>query len=72
VIELNTVHNIDCVKGLKLVDDNSVDLIVTSPPYNVGIDYDTWKDNMSWSNYLNWCQEWLTECFRILKDGGTR
>ena len=70
MIELNKVHNLDCVDGLKQLDDNSVDLIVTSPPYNVGIDYDTWKDEMPWQDYLEWCKKWLTECFRVLKDDG--
>jgi site-specific DNA-methyltransferase (adenine-specific) len=70
MLELNTVYNMDCVEGLKKLDDNTVDLIVTSPPYNVGIDYDTWKDEMPWSDYLEWCSEWLTECFRVLKDDG--
>ena len=69
-LELNKVHNMDCLEGLKQLDDNSIDLIVTSPPYNVGIDYDTWKDNMPWQDYLEWCKKWLTECFRVLKDDG--
>ena len=60
----------DCVEGLKLIDDNSIDLIVTSPPYNIGIDYDTWKDNMPWGDYLEWCKQWLTECYRVLKPDG--
>ena len=60
----------DCIEGLKLIDDNTVDLIVTSPPYNIGIDYDTWKDNMPWEEYLSWCEEWLKECYRILKPDG--
>ena len=69
-LELNKVHNMDCVEGLKQLDDNSIDLIVTSPPYNVGIDYDTWKDKMPWEDYLAWCKKWLSECFRVLKDDG--
>lgn len=69
-LELNKVYNFDCVEGLKQLDDSSIDLIVTSPPYNVGIDYDTWKDEMPWETYLNWCREWLNECYRVLKDDG--
>ena len=38
MLELNKIYNMDCVDGLKLIDDNSVDLIVTSPPYNIGIE----------------------------------
>lgn len=70
MLELNQIYNMDCVEGLKKIDDNSIDLIVTSPPYNVGIDYDTWQDNMPWKDYLVWCKEWLTECYRVLKPDG--
>lgn len=34
MLELNKVHKIDCLKGLSLLEDNSIDLIITSPPYN--------------------------------------
>lgn len=60
----------DCVDGLKLVDENSIDLIVTSPPYNCGIEYDSWDDNMPWTEYLGWCLSWLEECYRVLKPDG--
>lgn len=69
-LELNKVHNMDCVEGMKLLPDNSIDLIVTSPPYNVGIDYDSWNDNLKWEDYLDWCKQWLAECYRVLKDDG--
>ena len=70
MLEVNKIYNMDCVEGLKLLDDNSVDLIITSPPYNVGIKYDSWNDFMPWMEYLSWCRKWLTECFRVLKDDG--
>ena len=69
-LEFDKIYNMDCVEGLKKLDSDSIDLIVTSPPYNVGIDYDSWNDNMAWEDYLNWCREWLKECFRVLKDDG--
>lgn len=34
MLELNKIYNIDCLEGLKQLDDNSIDLIITSPPYN--------------------------------------
>ena len=37
MIELNKIYNIDCIEGLKMIEDNSIDLIITSPPYNKGI-----------------------------------
>lgn len=69
-MELNKIHNLDCLEGFKLVEDNSIDLIVTSPPYNIGIDYDSYEDNLKWEDYLRWCEMWLSECYRVLKDDG--
>lgn len=69
-MELNKIYNEDCRLGLKKIPDNSVDLIVTSPPYNVGIDYDSWNDRMKWDEYWNFSREWLSECYRVLKDDG--
>ncbi len=68
--QINKIHNMDCIKGMKLLPDNSVDLIVTSPPYNIGMDYDVYNDSMPWQEYLDWCKEWLSECYRVLKDDG--
>ena len=34
MLETNRIYNIDVMDGLKLLDDNSIDLIITSPPYN--------------------------------------
>lgn len=70
VLEVNNIYNMDCVEGLKKLDDGTIDLIVTSPPYNLGIKYDTWDDHMEYEEYLKWCEEWLSECYRVLKDDG--
>ena len=69
-MELNKIYNMDCIDGLKMIDDGSIDLIITSPPYNIGINYDAYNDCKSWEEYLVWCEEWLTECYRVLKDDG--
>ena len=70
MLKVNNIYNMDCVEGLKQIDDNTVDLIVTSPPYNVGVNYDVYKDNLPYEDYLEWCKKWLSECFRVLKDDG--
>ena len=36
----------NCIEKLKDIDEDSVDLIITSPPYNIGIEYDSWNDRM--------------------------
>jgi site-specific DNA-methyltransferase (adenine-specific) len=50
--------------------EGSIDLIVTSPPYSVGINYDTYDDNTTIHEYLDFSEKWLSQSFRILKDDG--
>lgn len=69
-MELNKIYNVDCLEGLKLIGDNIIDLVVTSPPYNCGIDYDIYEDNLEWCDYLSWSAKWLSEIYRVLKDDG--
>ena len=68
--EMNRIYRMDCLEGLKQLGDKSVNLIVTSPPYNIGIDYDEWNDRMRWEDYWAFTKEWLSECYRVLKDDG--
>lgn len=52
-------------------EDNSIDCIVTSPPYNVGINYPEYKDNLPWSEYVNeLVRPAAAEMVRVLKPGG--
>jgi site-specific DNA-methyltransferase (adenine-specific) len=67
---INTIINGDSVQVMKEIPESTIDLIVTSPKYNVGIDYDSCDDRMPMSDYWEWTKEWLTESFRLLKDDG--
>ena len=49
----HTIYIGDCREKLKLVPDNSVHLIVTSPPYNVGMNYQVVDDRQPYQTYLN-------------------
>jgi len=60
----------DCIKIMPELEDESIDLIVTSPPYNIGMEYDNYADKISWEKYYEWCGEWLKEIYRILKKDG--
>ncbi len=87
MLELNKIYQIDVLEGLKLLDDESIDLIITSPPYNkMGlngkqkgkkwygtIDYggDENIDNKPEDEYQKWQIQILNECFRILKKDGS-
>jgi site-specific DNA-methyltransferase (adenine-specific) len=64
------VINGDSIEVMKEMPKSFVDLIVTSPKYNVGIDYDSCDDRMSMEDYWKWTEEWLIESFKVLKDDG--
>lgn len=64
------IRNNDCLKEMKNMQSNYIDLIVTSPPYNCNIPYRSYNDNLPWDEYLSWCNDWLSQCYRILKDDG--
>jgi DNA modification methylase len=68
-MELNKIYNMDCIDGLKQLDNESVDVIVTSPPYWKGFEYEAYFN--SYKQYLDWCLEWMRECKRVLKPNGT-
>ena len=65
---------------LKKMPSDSVDMIFTSPPYNIGLKdrkdtniatYDSWGDDLEYEEYCKWQVDILNECYRIVKDGGT-
>lgn len=61
----------DCLKVLGKIESNSVDLIITSPPYNLKIKYNQYKDNKKREDYLEWTNEYTIELHRILKGEGS-
>lgn len=65
----------DCLEVMRTLPDNSIDLVLTDPPYNIGVT--TQKNGRTETNnwdridgYIDWSMAWLTECQRILKDNG--
>lgn len=52
------------------IKEGSVDLIVTSPPYNIGVNYDNYNDKRTWDNYYEWVSSWMAQCYKVLKKGG--
>jgi len=67
---VNTLINGDCIKVMSDIPEKSIDLIVTSPPYGVGIDYDTFQDDLEFDQYKTFSNSWLREAYRVLKDDG--
>lgn len=52
------------------IKKDSIDLIVTSPPYNLDIKYQSHQDDMSYSDYLDFSRDWLSRCLELLRDDG--
>jgi site-specific DNA-methyltransferase (adenine-specific) len=61
----------DCIEGMARLPNEHVDLIVTSPPYNLGVHYKEYSDRQDRQSYLRWCRAWAAEVRRILKPSGS-
>lgn len=61
----------DCLEVLKRENDGSIDIVVTSPPYNLGIGYALYKDNKNRDVYLSWLNAVFAEIKRVMKDNGS-
>ena len=64
-MELNKIHNIDCLIGLKQMSDDSIDLIVTSPPYFNAREYSQWE---TVEDYMSDMKNIFTEAYRTVKN----
>lgn len=64
-----SIYNSDIAKK-ELFKLNSFDLTITSPPYNVGIEYSSNDDTISYEEYLKWTQQWLKNLLYWTKDTG--
>jgi len=67
---IGDIHCSESVKFMNEMPEKSVDLIVTSPPYGVGIDYDSWDDDKYFDEYMRFTREWLGAAYRVLRDDG--
>ena len=65
----DTIINGDALELIHELDTESVDCIITSPPYWKGFEYEAYFN--SYAQYLEWCEQWLRECKRVLKQDGT-
>jgi site-specific DNA-methyltransferase (adenine-specific) len=61
----------DCVAGMRKLKAGSVDVVVTSPPYNLDVAYSKYSDDLSRKKYLQWSLAWASAVKRVLKPGGS-
>ncbi len=69
MLELDNIYCGDCLDLFKELEDNSVDCVITSPPYWKGFAYESYFN--SYKQYLEWSLKWIKEVKRVLKDDGT-
>jgi site-specific DNA-methyltransferase (adenine-specific) len=67
-LEVNRIHRIDCLDGLRDLGEGVVDVIVTSPPYNIGAHYHTYHDRRSRKDYLAWMGEVARLSRRVMSE----
>ena len=60
----------DNIINTNCIDKGTVDLIVTSPPYNVDIQYNSHNDKMTYETYLDFTKKWIAKCYELAKDDG--
>jgi site-specific DNA-methyltransferase (adenine-specific) len=65
------IINGDCLEELPKLPEKSIDVIITSPPYNIGKDYNYYKDNLPYNDYLNWMGKVFEQLYKVLKDNGS-
>ena len=67
---MNQIICSDALSGLKVIEDSSVDIVLTSPPYNFDMQYDEHDDKDDAHRYIDTLMGIFNECTRTLKDGG--
>ncbi|MHB8566431.1 MAG: DNA-methyltransferase [Nitrososphaerales archaeon] len=67
-----TLYLKDCIAGMETeIPQDSVDCVVTSPPYNIGIQYDTHNDDLPREQYLSWMEQMSKSIKRVLRNEGS-
>ena len=64
-------YHADCLEIFRQLPPHSVDVIVTSPPYNLGINYGTYDDTLTPADYLAWTATWIAAAAQALRPDGS-
>jgi site-specific DNA-methyltransferase (adenine-specific) len=64
------IRSCDCLAEMQQMESETIDVVVTSPPYNLGISYRSYSDQLNREDYLRWCESWAGEIRRLLKADG--
>ncbi len=70
-MQLDKLHNKDCIAGMQMIPQASVDLAFADPPFNIGYKYDVYADRRAADEYLAWSEKWGAALVQTLKPNGT-
>jgi adenine-specific DNA-methyltransferase len=62
------IYNLDCLEAMQKLPANFINLTITSPPYNIGKEYES---NLSIDDYINWCEKWVKQIYRLTVNDGS-
>ncbi len=68
---MDILQNIDALQGIRQLPDNSIDLIIADPPYNLGKDYGNNSDKRTTLEFLKWTEHWIELVLPKLKNTGS-
>ncbi len=68
---VNIIVHGDCIEGLNKLPEGSVDLVFADPPFNIGYDYDVYRDKLETNDYISWSRQWIAAVYRALSPTGT-
>ncbi len=61
----------DCIDILSKVKEPFADLVFADPPFNIGYQYDKYKDEVKSEKYIAWTRDWMAACLNVLKPTGS-
>ena len=61
------IYNLDCIEGMSKISSPFINLTVTSPPYNIGKEY---ENALPIDDYLTWCEKWIAQIYRLTCSNG--
>jgi site-specific DNA-methyltransferase (adenine-specific) len=70
-LPLNKIILGDAIEGLRKLPDNSCDVVIIDPPYNIGKDFGNNIDKRELGEYVEWSKKWINESIRVMKPTGT-
>lgn len=67
----NQIVHGDCIEKMDALPQGCVDLVFADPPFNIGYEYDVYRDDRNRRDYLKWSRAWIASVHRVLKESGT-